>query len=56
MPWLLLQGKAASRDGSGDEMIISAGDFLMHALKPAARRLAWERSALCGVAFAAVGE
>jgi len=56
MPWLLLQEKAASRNGSGDEMIISAGDFLMHALKPAARRLAWERSALCGVAFAAVGE
>ena len=54
--WPLLQERAARRDGSGDEMIISAGDFLVHALKPAARRLAWERSALCGLAFAAVGE
>ena len=53
---LLLQERAALREGSGDEMIISAGDFLVHALKPAARRLAWERSALCGMAFAAVGE
>lgn len=50
------QERAALREGSGDEMIISAGDFLVHALKPAARRLAWERSALCGSAFAAVGE
>ncbi|CAL5227738.1 g10754 [Coccomyxa viridis] len=47
--------RAALREGSGDEMIISAGDFLVHALKPAARRLAWERSALCGMAFAAIG-
>ena len=56
MLWLLLQDRAALREGSGDEMIISAGDFLVHALKPAARRLAWERSALCGLAFTAIGE
>ncbi len=53
---VMLQERAAQREGSGDEMIISAGDFLVHALKPAARRLAWERSALCGMAFAAVGK
>ena len=53
---LLWQAKAASRTGSGDEMIISAGDFLVQALKPAARRMAWERGTLCLVAFAALGE
>ncbi|CAK0751193.1 hypothetical protein CVIRNUC_002049 [Coccomyxa viridis] len=49
------KAKAASRTGSGDEMIISAGDFLVQALKPAARRMAWERGTLCLVAFAALG-
>lgn len=52
----LRQKKAASRSGSGDEMIISAGDFLVHALKPAARRLALERAGVCCAAFAVVGE
>ena len=37
-------------------MIISAGNFLVQALKPAARRMAWERGTLCFVAFAALGE
>ena len=37
-------------------MIISAGDFLVQALKPAARRMAWERGTLYLVAFAALGE
>ena len=37
-------------------MIISAGDFLVQALKPAARRMAGERGTLCLVAFAALGE
>ena len=55
-PRVLAQEKAAQREGSGDEMIISAGDFLVHALRPAARRQAWERSALCGLGFAAIGE
>ena len=53
---LLWQAKASSRTGSGDEMIISAGNFLVQALKPAARRMAWERGTLCLVAFAALGE
>ena len=54
--WLLTQEKAAARSGSGDEMIISAGDFLVAALRPAARRLAWERATLGCAAFAAIGE
>ena len=54
--WLLAQEKAAARSGSGDEMIISAGDFLVAALRPAARRLAWERATLGCAAFAAIGE
>ncbi len=56
MRLLLAQEKAAARSGSGDEMIISAGDFLVAALRPAVRRLAWERATLGCAAFAAIGE
>ena len=37
-------------------MIISAGDFLIRALKPAAARLQWERVALVALVGAALGE
>lgn len=51
-----MQAKAAARQEEGDEMIISAGDFLIRALKPAAARLQWERVALVTLAGAALGE
>lgn len=51
-----VQAKAAARQEEGDEMIISAGDFLIRALKPAAARLQWERVALVTLAGAALGE
>ncbi len=51
-----MQAKAAARQEEGDEMIISAGDFLIRALKPAAARLHWERVALVTLAGATLGE
>ncbi|BDA46284.1 hypothetical protein COCOBI_08-3760 [Coccomyxa sp. Obi] len=49
------KAKAAARQEDGDEMIISAGDFLIRALIPAANRLHWERVALLTFAGAALG-
>ena len=49
------QAKAAARQEDGDEMIISAGDFLIRAVKPAAARLYWEHIAISSIAAAAFG-
>lgn len=44
------------REENGDEMIISAGEFLIRVLTPAARKLYWERVALIAFAGATIGE
>lgn len=54
--WYIAQAEAAARQEDGDEMIISAGDFLIRALIPAATRLHWERVALLTFAGAALGK
>lgn len=41
-----VQASAAAQEDGGDEMIITAGDYLIKTLEPAARRLRWESSFL----------
>ncbi|KAK9817719.1 hypothetical protein WJX72_001212 [[Myrmecia] bisecta] len=46
--------EAADAEDGGDEMIITAGDYLVKTLQPAAQRLLWERHAmLYGMGFGA---
>jgi hypothetical protein len=53
--YLSMQARAAETQDTGDEMIISAGEFLIRVLTPAVRRLQWERAAFVALAGAAVG-